>query len=206
MDGKNECVILPIFGLPVPFHISTIKNVSKSEEGEFIYLRINFNAPTGEIVKSSSFVRSLSFRSTDSFHMLSCWKELNDLRKKYTMKEAETRERRDIVVQDALIESSKSSSGGIRERSARLPDLFMRPAPWEGKRVPGDLDVHVNGIRYRSLLKPDVKVDILFSNMKHLFFQPCDNEMIVLVHIHLHHPIMVSKKKNQRHPVLQRSS
>ena len=32
-------------GVPTPFHISTIKNVSKSEEGEFVYLRINLNVP-----------------------------------------------------------------------------------------------------------------------------------------------------------------
>ncbi|KAM0682615.1 FACT complex subunit spt16 [Mitosporidium daphniae] len=196
VDAKNDCVVLPIFGLPVPFHVSTIKNVSKSEEGEFVYLRINFNSPAGDLLKSSSFVRSLSFRSTDSFHMLSCWKELNDLRKTYTTKEAESRERRDIVAQDALVEHTKSA-GGVRERSARLQDLFMRPAPWEGKRVPGDLDVHANGVRYRSLLKPDVKIDILFSNMKHLFFQPCDNEMIVVIHMHLHHPIMIGKKKTK---------
>lgn len=33
------------------------------------------------------------------------------------------------------------------------------------------------------------------SNIKHAFFQPADNEMIALVHFHLHNPIMVAKKK-----------
>lgn len=37
--------------------------------------------------------------------------------------------------------------------------------------------------------------DILFSNIKHLLFQPCDNELIVVLHIHLKSPIMIGKKK-----------
>jgi nucleosome binding factor SPN SPT16 subunit len=38
-------------------------------------------------------------------------------------------------------------------------------------------------------------IDILFSNIKHLLFQPCDNELIVVLHIHLKSPIMIGKKK-----------
>ena len=33
VDGKQEAVLIPIHGRLVPFHISTVKNVSKSEEG-----------------------------------------------------------------------------------------------------------------------------------------------------------------------------
>lgn len=36
---------MPIFGIPVPFHISTIKNISQSVEGDYTYLRINFFHP-----------------------------------------------------------------------------------------------------------------------------------------------------------------
>lgn len=38
-------------------------------------------------------------------------------------------------------------------------------------------------------------IDILFSNIKHLFFQPCDHELLVIMHIHLKAPIMIGKKK-----------
>lgn len=38
-------MILPVYGQAVPFHISTIKNVSKSDEGEFVLLRFNFITP-----------------------------------------------------------------------------------------------------------------------------------------------------------------
>lgn len=45
IDKKYETVIMPIFGVPVPFHISTIKNISQSIEGDYTYLRINFFHP-----------------------------------------------------------------------------------------------------------------------------------------------------------------
>lgn len=45
VDQKYETVILPVYGIPVPFHISTIKNISQSVEGDYTYLRINFFHP-----------------------------------------------------------------------------------------------------------------------------------------------------------------
>jgi len=44
-DRKYETVILPVFGIAVPFHISTIKNISQSVEGDYTYLRVNFFHP-----------------------------------------------------------------------------------------------------------------------------------------------------------------
>ena len=44
------------------------------------------------------------------------------------------------------------------------------------------------------------KVDILYNNLKHAFFQPCDGEMIILLHFHLkvkiqsHQTITISSK------------
>jgi nucleosome binding factor SPN SPT16 subunit len=45
------------------------------------------------------------------------------------------------------------------------------------------------------LLTSRVRTDILFSNIKHLFFQPCDYELVVLIHVTLKSPIMLGKKK-----------
>lgn len=42
VDSKSSTVVLPIMGRPVPFHINTIKNASRTDEGEYSYLRINF--------------------------------------------------------------------------------------------------------------------------------------------------------------------
>lgn len=45
VDKAHESVLLPISGVPTPFHISTIKNLSSSVEGDYTYLRINFFNP-----------------------------------------------------------------------------------------------------------------------------------------------------------------
>lgn len=52
VDQKYETVILPIYGAPVPFHISTIKNISQSVEGDYTYLRVNFFHPGSTMGKS----------------------------------------------------------------------------------------------------------------------------------------------------------
>jgi nucleosome binding factor SPN SPT16 subunit len=51
-DMKYETIILPVFGMPVPFHISTIKNISQSIEGDYTYLRVNFFHPGATITKA----------------------------------------------------------------------------------------------------------------------------------------------------------
>lgn len=68
----------------------------------------------------------------------------------------------------------------------------------EGKRVPGKLEIHSNGIRYQSPLSTTQRVDILFSNVRHLFFQPCQHELIVIIHIHLKDPIIIGNKKKTK--------
>lgn len=52
VDQKYETVILPIYGIAVPFHISTIKNISQSVEGDYTYLRINFFHPGSTMGKN----------------------------------------------------------------------------------------------------------------------------------------------------------
>ena len=58
----------------------------------------------------------------------------------------------------------------------------------------GVLEAHTNGFRYTSV-RGD-KVDILYNNIRNAFFQPCDGEMIILLHFHLKHAIMFGKKKH----------
>ncbi len=46
VDMKNDCIVCPIFGKMVPFHINVIKNVNKQEEDKKIAaLRLNFHIP-----------------------------------------------------------------------------------------------------------------------------------------------------------------
>lgn len=76
-----------------------------------------------------------------------------------------------------------------------MNDIFIRPA-MDGKRVAGKVEIHQNGLRYLPPLNTQ-RVDILFSNIKHLFFQPCQHELIVIIHVHLKDPILIGKKKTK---------
>uniref|UniRef100_A0A060T472 FACT complex subunit n=1 Tax=Blastobotrys adeninivorans TaxID=409370 RepID=A0A060T472_BLAAD len=198
VDAKSQTILIPINGRPVPFHINTYKNGSKNDEGEFVYLRLNFHSPGSGSAKKdeipfedpgAQFLRSITLRSRDTDRMNDVFKRISDLKKEALKRESERKELEDVVQQDKLIEMRK-------ERPKRLDSVFVRPGP-EGKRVAGTLEIHQNGIRYQSPLGSDQKIDLLFSNMQHLFFQPCDQELIVVIHVHLKNPIMVGKKKTQ---------
>lgn len=82
----------------------------------------------------------------------------------------------------------------VDRKPQRLENVYLRPA-LEGKRVAGEVEIHQNGLRY--IDHRGSKVDVLFSNVKHLFFQPCTHELIVIIHLHLKNPILVGKKKTK---------
>ena len=56
VDIRNQSIIVPIYGLPVPFHISTLRNASKNDEGDYVYLRLNFLTPGQGIGKQDTLV------------------------------------------------------------------------------------------------------------------------------------------------------
>lgn len=39
------------------------------------------------------------------------------------------------------------------------------------------------------------KVELVYANIRHGIFQPCEKEHTVLIHFHLKHPILIGKKK-----------
>ncbi|KAK3109882.1 FACT complex subunit spt16, partial [Teratosphaeriaceae sp. CCFEE 6253] len=196
VDQKNDSVILPIMGRPVPFHIHTLKNATTSNEGGFCYLRINFLSPGQGVGRkddqpfedpTAQFIRSLTFRSKDTDRMEDVKDQITEMKKATTRREQEKKDMEDVVEQEKLVE--------IRSRRPhRLDNIYVRPA-LESKRVGGAVEIHQNGLRYHHL--GSQKVDLLFSNIKHLFFQPCVGELIVIIHVHLLNPIMIGKRKTK---------
>lgn len=195
MDEHRQSIILPVNGFATPFHISTVKNVTKVDESDHIALRINFQSP-GQIAgkkedmpfedPDATFIRSMTFRSKDHRHMLKVYDAISGLKKAATKREAERKEMADVIEQEKLIE--------IKGRHPYvLKNVFPRPAT-EGKKSDGNVEIHQNGLRFRPD-GPGAKIDLLFSNIKHLFFQPSEKELIVLLHVHLKAPIMLGKKK-----------
>lgn len=69
----------------------------------------------------------------------------------------------------------------------------MRPF-FAGRKTQGNLEAHTNGLRFIST-RSEV-VDIMYSNVKYAIYQPCESEIMVLIHFHLKNPIMVGKKKH----------
>jgi len=202
VDMANQCVILPICGNPVPFHISTIKNVVLPDPDSAAYLRINFYTAGMAVGKDcpenmaklvqkyapyATFIREMTFRSLDRHSLTTAFRQISELRKRARMRELEEKEEANLVKQDKLIRTRN-------ERVPRLADLTMRPV-FAGRKTQGNLEAHSNGLRFLST-RGEI-VDVMYANIKHAIFQPCENEIMVLIHFHLRNPIMVGKKKQQ---------
>lgn len=113
LDTKNSTIIVPVMGRPVPYHINTIKNASKSDEGEWSYLRINFLSPGQGVGRkddqpfedaSAHFVRSLTFRSTDGERYAEIANQITNIKRDSAKKEQEKKDMEDVVEQDKLLE------------------------------------------------------------------------------------------------------
>jgi nucleosome binding factor SPN SPT16 subunit len=57
------------------------------------------------------------------------------------------------------------------------------------------LAAHQNGLRFTTN-KGEI-VDVMYSNIKHAFFEPCEKSTLVLVHFHLKDYILIGKKKQK---------
>ncbi|XP_057531965.1 FACT complex subunit SPT16 [Amaranthus tricolor] len=201
VDAKNEAILLPIYGSMVPFHIATVKTItSQSDTNRNSYIRIIFNVPgtpfsphDANSLKNQGaiYVKEVSFRSKDPRHVNEVVAAIKTLRRQVAARESERAERATLVTQEKLIVATN------RSKPIRLTDLWVRPVfGGRGRKLPGTLEAHVNGFRF-STSRPDERVDIMFGNIKHAFFQPAENEMITLLHFHLHNHIMVGNKKTK---------
>ncbi|XP_075685078.1 FACT complex subunit SPT16 [Rhinoderma darwinii] len=205
IDKKYETVIMPVFGIATPFHIATIKNISMSVEGDYTYLRINFYCPGSALGRNegnifpnpdATFVKEITYRASNmktpgetavpSLNLQNAFRIIKEVQKRYKTREAEEKEKEGIVKQDSLVIN-------LNRSNPKLKDLYIRPNITQ-KRMQGSLEAHVNGFRFTSV-RGD-KVDILYNNIKHAIFQPCDGEMIIVLHFHLKNAIMFGKKRH----------
>eukprot|EP01022_Parablepharisma_sp_SALTPOND_P018823 TRINITY_DN312_c0_g1_i1.p1 TRINITY_DN312_c0_g1~~TRINITY_DN312_c0_g1_i1.p1 ORF type:complete len:810 (+),score=135.55 TRINITY_DN312_c0_g1_i1:6325-8754(+) len=197
IDSKKETLLVPIGGRMIPFHVSTIKNVSKTEEsGGHSFLRVNFHVPgdgatfTGPIGfpeakgDNFAFLKEITIRISDSKSVSNAHRIIKELIKRVKVRDQEKKEKEGLVSQKALIP--------LKGKKPSLNDVSVRPNI-SGKKTSGTLEGHSNGLRFTST--KGEKIDIIYENIKHAFYQPCENELIVLVHFHLHNPILVGNKK-----------
>ncbi|XVF41716.1 hypothetical protein PTKIN_Ptkin01aG0302400 [Pterospermum kingtungense] len=201
VDQKNEAILLPIYGSMVPFHVATVKSVSSQQDSNRTsYIRIIFNVPGTPFsphdanslkFQGSIYLKEVSFRSKDSRHIIEVVQQIKTLRRQVNSRESERAERATLVTQERLQLAS------AKFKPIKLYDLWIRPAfGGRGRKLTGSLEAHTNGFRY-STSRPDERVDVMYGNIKHAFFQPAEREMITLVHFHLHNHIMVGNKKTK---------
>ena len=201
VDRTRECVMLPICGAHVPFHISTIKNVAPPDaEQDVTFLRINFFGG-GSITKDMSpsvaalvrqfggekvFVKEMLFRSLSNDNLRRAYREIQELRKRVRSREAKEAEEADLVEQAKLVRLRD-------QRTPRLADVLFRPH-LRGRKSQGHLEAHANGLRFSSV-KGEV-LDIMYGNIRRAIMQPCsEGQMVVVLHFYLKNPIMVGNKK-----------
>lgn len=198
IDRKAETILFPIAQMPAPVHISMIKNVTLSVEGIYHYLRINFYHPGSTLGRleganfthpDMNFLKEVTFRSTQevSQNLNTAARLLKEIQKRMRTRQQEEKEKKGLVKQDKLVINPNF-------RGARLKSLYMRPSLGQ-KRMPGILEAHTNGFRYQNVRQE--RVDLLFNNIKHAIFQPCDHEMIMVLHFKLKNFILLNKKKVQ---------
>lgn len=201
VDREAESVLLPIHGSLVPFHIVAVKSVAVTQDAGHAFIRINFNAPAGPNMAANvtypanlkfpdlTFLREVSYRSSDTKHANYVVQEMRALKRSVTQRETERAERATLVRQERLVLS--------HGRVHRLVGLWMLPTfGGRGGRKTGTLEAHTNGLRYVGA-KADEQVDVIYSNIKFAFFQPAKKEIKTLIHFHLHNSIMVGKKKTK---------
>jgi nucleosome binding factor SPN SPT16 subunit len=195
VDKQNEAILLPIYGITVPFHVCTVKKVEiRGDCNRGVYISITFNVPgtTASSLHATHlqnliFLKAATFLSKDRSHAVEVIKSVKILQKGVT----ERARRASLVSQERL-----QLCDGMRRDRIQFSDLWIRPSfAGRGRKFPGTLVAHVNGFQYSA--SKSEKVDIMFSNIKHAFFQPAERDMITLLHFHLYDEIMVGNKKTR---------
>jgi nucleosome binding factor SPN SPT16 subunit len=194
VDKQNEAILLPIYGFMVPFHVCTVKKAEiRGDSKRSVYVSITFNVPnTVSSLQDSGLQANISVVflkaiTRDRRHAEEVVQSMKILQKEVL----ERAKRASLVSQEKL----QLHDGLTRDRT-QLLDLWIRPAlSSRGRKVPGTLVAHVNGFQYT--VSKSEKVDIMFGNIKHAFFQPAERDMITLLHFHLYNEIAVGNKKTR---------
>lgn len=203
LDMNREAIFIPINGQAIPFHISMIKSVVLPGDVKNVsYMRINFYTSGGSLAKDVpkntqlliakygrelAFLKEVTLRSLNPRHFSSIHAQFQELRRRIKQREQKAEQEKDLVQQAKLIRIKD-------QRIPRLQDVKLTP-PLSGQKCIGTMEAHQNGLRFTST-KGDL-LDILYSNIKHCIFQPCDRTTVVLIHFHLKDFIIVGKKKQK---------
>lgn len=175
LDWDNFYILVPILSYSVPFHISTIKNVAIITSTEEPRLRVNFK-DSKEIKENidlnkeyDSKIKFITMRCSNVEELVS---QINEMKKEFNKPTI------NLPLQPVLKEKFKKYA---------LSDVYMRTDNKSAnKKTLGNLELHENGFKYND-------INILFSNIKNIFFQAGDIENRTILHFNLKEPILFVK-------------
>ncbi|KAI5171955.1 hypothetical protein NEFER03_1220 [Nematocida sp. LUAm3] len=180
VDKRALSVIVPVFGVYVPFHIEMIKGATKTIEDGIGYLKLSFFPPP-ESTEGNTLLSLVIKESQEN--VLNSWKEINALKKNEEKEEDHTPE-----------EGEQEELQTRNERVETLQNVYIRYDHRAGakKNAASTVELHRNGLRY---LKANEAVDVLFSNIKHMFYQGGTAEYPTIIYFKLHNAITIQGKK-----------
>jgi nucleosome binding factor SPN SPT16 subunit len=204
VDQRREVLWVPMSGGSLlPVNIRSIKGITKSDENQrSASLRLMFHTPGAAFSQSDLFpafkpdeigkmvfIKELSIRAEDSRNMASVLRTVKELQKRQRVRDQELEQQRGVKEQPTLKLS--------KEKRIVLKDVNIRPqiGATGRSRAVGILEAHETGFRFSS--SKGEHVDVIYTNIKHAIYQPCENDQLVLIHLHLIDPIIVGKKKAQ---------
>ncbi len=189
VDAKHEVLLAPMGDRLVPFHLETVKNVSHNVEGALNYLRINFTVPTqaNQMVSGPEavFIKELTFKAPIQRNLGAVMKQIKDCLKSMKIAASASGKGKDKknVVYDKVT--------GAKGPKPLLDNVIIRPTI-EGKKTVGQLEGHVDGVRF--IGQKGSQICFLYSNIASAILQPCEADLIVLLHFRLVAPIIVGSK------------
>jgi nucleosome binding factor SPN SPT16 subunit len=191
IDKSHSTVLLPISHKLVPFHISCIKNVTKHQENKFMSIRFNFHTPSmssGMLVFPTTtsfgsdpvYIKELSFKSTNTENITLITKQIKEMQKNFKLNLD--------LNQNSMTNMEKEV---LKDKLKTLNDLKMRPT-LKARKTTGSLTAFSNGFKF--ITNKNENFVLMLSNIDVAIFQPCDENMVVILHFYLKNPIVINKK------------
>ena len=199
VDMKKHAVLIPNSATSwIPVHVSTIKSVSDTVQGQWTFLRINFHTSGGNTMSfppmddpNNLWMKALTMKTqstSQNNRLTTASKQIKECIKQMKTLEQE----KDQKANNQGVENLEQLVSLKTGRKEVLDGIVIRPN-LVGRKTMGTLELHQNGIRFMST--KGQKIDVCFSNMKHVFYQPCaSDELIVILHFNLKQPILIGDK------------
>ena len=139
----------------MPFHLSTIKNVSTTQDGATTFLRLNFHIPGVSTMQfppmegpNNLFIKELTLKNSVNKggvnHLNSAFKIIKDL-----IKNSKVSEQANDNGKGEDEDTIKETLIPMKGKRDFLENLVIRPNI-VGKKTLGSLEIHQNGVRFSS--------------------------------------------------------